>query len=48
MDHVIPYRLCSVYYKSHDIITLSSELVVLIDVELPGMITEFHDTGGNG
>ena len=27
---------------------ISSELVVLIDVELPGMITEFHDTGGNG
>ena len=26
----------------------SSELVVLIDIELPGMITEFHDTGGNG
>ena len=27
---------------------LYSELMVLIDVELPGMITEFHDTGGNG
>ena len=23
-------------------------LMMLIDVELPGMITEFHDTGGNG
>ena len=27
---------------------LYSELMILIDVELPGMITEFHDTGGNG
>ena len=26
----------------------SNELVVLTDVELPGMITKFHDTGGNG
>ena len=25
-----------------------SELIMLVDVELPGMITEFHDTGGNG
>ena len=25
-----------------------SEVMVLVDVELPGMITEFHDTGGNG
>ena len=33
------------YYKHYYIL---SELLVLIDIELPGMITEFYDTGGNG